>query len=229
MSIRLNNSADNLSIAQAPNPALFTCVLSCKLSTDRNTFSCPISFQDGSTNYMYMETDLDGTTMKWWAWTGAVITSGPNMAVGDWYNFACQRNGNSIYSLKYKRIVDQTMNTSTNTGTATMSINTVQIGNSPFAGENFDGCVAGVKIWEDVLSDAEISNEWRQIAPIRTRNLWAFYPLVGNLGPVGPIAAGVDWSGNGRHLTIAGTVDTGDNNPPIPWRVGQRPSSISHH
>ncbi len=76
-----------------------------------------------------------------------------------------------------------------------------------------DGDIAGVKIWDAALSQAELEAEAQQLSPKRTADLHAFYPLQV------PETMLDDASGNRRNLTaLSGTgswsVQTG---PAIVW------------
>jgi hypothetical protein len=71
------------------------------------------------------------------------------------------------------------------------------VGTDDATGQNewMDGAIADVKVWSTALSQAELEQEALHLAPVRTSNLYAWYPLQ-SLGTML-----TDFSGNGHHLT----------------------------
>ena len=64
----------------------------------------------------------------------------------------------------------------------------------------FDGRIAEVAAWDRAVSDAEITSLSKGFSPLFfTRNLQAYYPLIGNTSPE------VDWK-NGKTATVTGTT-----------------------
>lgn len=221
MSVRLTLATDTLSIASAPNPAILTVVFFAKVSVDRNTFSTAVSVQGTSTQYHIVQCDLDGTTMQSVWNTGGITanTSGQNMAVGTWYAFASQRISDTSRNQRWRvASVNAFTTSSVATSLAAPTVTSCRIGSSPTANQFFNGCIAGVRIWEAQLTLHEIECECAQIAPNRTDNLWAAWPLLD------ANTATEDVSGNGRILTAAGSLLTEDM-PAVPWRQ-QRPSML---
>lgn len=80
----------------------------------------------------------------------------------------------------------------------------------------WNGSVGGVKIWDAVLTQAEIEAERRQYLPVRLANLHLFSPLINTGG-----TSFLDYSGNGRHWTESGTVTDDVDGLPIPWKMGR--------
>lgn len=76
----------------------------------------------------------------------------------------------------------------------------------------FKGNIESVKVWSAALSAAEIRNEEFSIRPIRTANLFAWYPTYQQSDET------VDYSGNGKTLGTPSTKPTTDTNPPIAWQ-----------
>jgi hypothetical protein len=222
MSVRFTTASDTLSIASAPSLSVITVVFFVKVSVDRNTFSTAVSLQASTANFMYSQCDLDGTTMQSvWATGGITInTSGPNMTVGTWYAFAVQRLSDTSRNQRWRVASANAFTTSSPGGTLTApAITSVRIASGPFANQFFNGCISGVRIWEAALSLGEIERECGQVAPNRTENLWAAWPLTS------VDTATEDISGNSRILTAGGSLLTGDDEPPVPFRQ-QRPSML---
>lgn len=79
--------------------------------------------------------------------------------------------------------------------------------------EWLDGRAHSVKIWDGVqLSQQQIQQEMQAIRPINSDgNIWGWYPIF-----PGASERVLDYSGNGRDWTAAGTL-TDEDPPPIPW------------
>lgn len=65
---------------------------------------------------------------------------------------------------------------------------------------------ADCKVWSTALTVGEIETEMPTQAPVKTSNLWGYYPLSVHTDLD-------DYSGNGRHLTGYGTLTTEDDPP----------------
>jgi hypothetical protein len=87
------------------------------------------------------------------------------------------------------------------------------IGNDNDA-EFLNGRAAAIKLYDAVLTPAEIVQEMRQYLPARTANNNGWYPLFTTNDDQ------TDFSGLGRDWTVGGTLATEDG-PPIPWKSGQ--------
>lgn len=75
----------------------------------------------------------------------------------------------------------------------------------------FYGRVAGQKAWSVALTAAEIAREVETLRPIRTTSLYGVWPMF-----QGSNNRLVDYSGNTRLWTAAGTF-TDEDQPPVPW------------
>ena len=77
--------------------------------------------------------------------------------------------------------------------------------------------MAAFKVWQAVLTTAEMTAEMRCYIPQRVANLFEFHAFTGTGND-----ATLDLSGNGRTLTANGTpaITTG---PPIPWDLFDPP------
>lgn len=71
------------------------------------------------------------------------------------------------------------------------------------------------KVWDAVLTQAEIENEMEQMEPVRWDSLHMFIPSFDNAGD-----RLNDYSGNVKTLTATGTL-TDEADPPIPWSLEQ--------
>jgi hypothetical protein len=98
--------------------------------------------------------------------------------------------------------------TSTADTVSSPSFDGLYIGTFATGGSPLDGRLANFKVYDAVLTPAEIEAEFAQYAPVRLASLRRWYPF---------LAAGTaDYSGNGNTLT-GGTGVTTEDGPPIPW------------
>lgn len=208
-SIRGNASGDNITYStSAPSGSSHSVIFFARPRADRDTYSCPMSIDAGTTDYVYTETEVDGLVMKMWDDSGGSIT-GPTMSVDTWYVFAWTKNGTTINF--YHATSGSTTLTSAGsiTGT-TLTPTQVRMLESPWTGEWFNGDIFGVRIWSGaVLSQAELEAEMVQARANRTSNLWfeGFFLGASDLN---------DYSGNGRNFTGGGSLTTEDPPAGIP-------------
>ena len=210
MSARINASGDSYSAVWALGAqSAFSMCCWFKLASDRNAYTGIINTDGNATsgNGVYLQTDADGTTLELWDDQIGHIVFGQNMAVGVWYFIGLAKSGTSAV-LYYRALSSPTLTAVAATVSSSSIVNRFWFGNDQFD-EWVDGSVFAGKHWLAQLSFAEMQAESYQIAPARTANLTAFHPV--------QRAEAADYSGNGRTLTVAGSIDT-DDNPPIPWQ-----------
>jgi hypothetical protein len=125
--------------------------------------------------------------------------------VGAWYHLALTVAGSGAGQVK---TFINGVQTRTYNGDPTIPAERFHIGND---GRGFwlNGSAAAVKVYDVPLTQTEIAAEMQQFLPVRSANLNGFYPLQ-SAG-----AATVDLSGYDRTLTMAGTLTTDPNGPPI--------------
>jgi hypothetical protein len=75
--------------------------------------------------------------------------------------------------------------------------------------EWFNGRVAYWRIWDGLLTEAEILQEWAHSNAVKTAGLFADYRL-SNASDLN------DYSGNGRHLVLGSTSPTDEISPDLP-------------
>lgn len=83
--------------------------------------------------------------------------------------------------------------------------------------DRFDGRIANIKVWTRALTVGELIQEQWQYQPIYTNSLHLWTPLLAS----GSVNDYIDYSGNARDWTTAGTL-TAEDGPPLPWGAGQR-------
>jgi hypothetical protein len=210
MAVRFDASGeDYTSTSSPPSGSAFTVICWAKVSTDRNTWSAAWSSDSSTSNYSYLSTDSDGTTMKWWTQVSGNerTISGPNMTAGTWYRFAAVCNGTDA-TLYYGSGLGALSSASAANWVTLSTSTTFRIGADPFSGEWLNGCIANLKHYSTNLTQAEIERELLQYMPERTTNLVRWHPFLTN--------ETVDYSGNARTLS-GGTGTAREDGPPIPW------------
>lgn len=192
----------------------FTAVTICgwvKLSIDKNNYASPFSLDDGDTSdYLTLYTDPDGTSLNVQGqhsggFTDAALRS---LTVGGWYFLAIKCDGSTVTGYAIAAGETAVTKASVTTSIPFGTTNRLWFGSNVWA-EGWNGLIAAVKVYDAVLTDNEVMAEMNQYLPVRTANLNSFYPFLTKED------AG-DYSGNGRTLTLTGTVANEDG-PPIAW------------
>jgi len=125
---------------------------------------------------------------------------------GVWYHATMVRSGvarclaiiNGVYSC------ESTINVSTRKAATVMTIGRTQDGE-----EYIDGRVAAIKAWNTALTPEEVRREMKFISPVRTTNLYGWWPGY-------PGQHGKDYSGNQHDFTEVGSP-TDEAPPPVVW------------
>lgn len=212
MAVRFDNHADRLlysGVPSSPSAYTFSCWL--RIVTDRNNYSNIFAVEDnpGGTEWNELITENDGTTLALYDHSGgAAALSFAALSTGTWY-FAAFSVGTSGAAVGYVASAAATSITRV-TGTALVmsAPHHCLIGSTTFS-EFFNGRIAHARLWDAVLSDADVANERWRTRPGRRANLHAWWPLENSAGKL------VDYSGNGRNLTSpgAGSWATEDGPP----------------
>lgn len=229
MAVRLDASGDRLNrTTSLPTYNACTIMGWFKISVDRDTETTFIQLDSASTKFI-VATNSGGLRLQ--VYNGVSTALGSTPTLNTWFHLAMVVNGTSTgnFLTYYNGALDITYDA--NSGTSTDLI----LGNSddPGVAEWLNGCIAAVKVYDAVLVAAEIAQEMRQYMPFRTASLNSFYPLLSIADDE------IDFSGNGRTLTVSGTLAT-EAGPPIAWRQGRRkiihipaagggPTAFPHH
>lgn len=216
MSVRFDSSTDTLRRALSGFGNIgttgFTACWFVRVRADRNTFSCPFAIDNG-TAYILIETEDDGLNMYLMGSTGTILLGATT--IDTWY-FQALTYDNASFADAYQAEATATgaLPAAVNLVTNNFTPNQYFVSGSHFGGEWLDGNVCGLRIWRNRLTPAELEAERRQIAPVRTADLYAFYPLLDSTTRLS------DLSGNGNALTnLSGTPSPStEANPPVPWR-----------
>lgn len=186
-----------------------------RLATDRNADSCPFSIENtDSSNQLQLNTDNTGTLLQ--VVSGFQVQPLINLVVGEWYFIALTSDG--VAPKGYAALAsDSSLTTATLNSFASIVQTKFLVGTSEGAGNKFiDGSLTALRIWDAVLTQAELEQERRSIRPIRMANLNSFFPMLNANERL------VDYSGLGGDLfePAAGSWSTEDG-PPAFWRRGR--------
>lgn len=210
MAVRFATNGDALgTTAGAPDDASTTFVAWVYMTAGTATNAALIRIRTSADALVTeLGTKVDGVTIRLNS-TGNTLNGTYVFTAGVWAKVACTIAGTTgtIYS------ADGQSNTVTST-TGTLSAGTAArftLGGRPDSTGLWNGRMAGVKLYNRVLTLDEIRTEWTQILPVNTAGLHAAYPL-----DSGSASGLLDVSGNGPMLS-QGTTLTEDG-PPIPRR-----------
>ena len=178
-----------------------------KLDGDFDFYNHVMSSDDASSHYCGMGVSSGGTNF----YVSNFGSSGFDFTPGVWTFIAAtiDRTGAECW-LYYAPTPATTLTRDFAYGNASpqlLDTNTFFIGNDGF-GSVWNGSIAAVKVWNAVLTQAELEAEMTEYAPQRTANVWGAWKF--DNGP-----QTTDDSGNGRTLTMAGTPVTDTSGPPI--------------
>lgn len=214
MSVRFDGSTDALSrTTNLPSITSFTMMGWFYFSADRNTIVNTLAFgQSSGGGYYQLYWDQTGSGSVLGTWNGAASSSGTtSLSLSTWYHLAMTVSGTAAGNfLVYLNGALEI----TAAGRDIPTAGKLWVGNDNDS-EWLNGRVAAVKIYDAVLTAAEIAQEMRQIQPVRFANLNSWYPLWSTADDE------IDYSGQGRTLTVGGTLAMEDG-PPIPWKQGRR-------
>lgn len=220
MSVRFDASADYLrrtTAGIAASGANLSGCLWCKRKVDTGAFATALYLvvPTSSQLELWLETETGGDRMDFYELpaTESAI-SGGTLTIDTWFFYGFTRS-NTSRSLYRGSEAGGTLTKATNgdTRTVTNSVNTLYIGNDVYT-EPFNGEIAYVRLWDAVLSDADMDAEWRSATPVRATNLRGDWRLAS------AATATTDSSGNSLTLTVGGTLADGGANPTPPAAGG---------
>lgn len=217
MSVRFDASGDKLTRTSGlPSnmQSAFTVAGWVKITVDRNDWSTFCALAQATNNFVYIQTYSDG--VKWQLWSQGGSVDIYTASVGTWVYLVMQifQSGPWYASAAYVLAGGSTVNWTGSLSVGSSTPDLFSLGDSPFTGEFLNGSMGGVKVWTAALTDAEILREMYNFAPKRLSDLWGWYPFI----PQGSASGyGTDYSGNGKTLTVGGTLAWEDNPPLIGW------------
>lgn len=161
----------------AINPLTFCCWY--KPSVDINTWSHTIgALWSDTNNYLYIQTDSDGTTFKVWTAKGGTFKEGTlvNATIGTWYFFAYVVSGTQAVTGYYADASASglsSQNVNAIPSGAWFTPTTMKFGDSVFTGEYANGVLANPMFFSAALTQAQLENLRWQYLPQFTSNLHA--------------------------------------------------------
>lgn len=173
-------------------------------TSDTNTNVGILSLDDNNLAALNIDgvgTAADGTTSVASVAFNGVSTapSGPAFSTGTWYHVAIVRATASSFLvyINGNQEISDTRAIGTRNAATRMEMGGITASNV----FRFDGRVASVKAWDTSLTQTEIQAEMAQVFPVRTSNLWGFWPTGNGTGE-----RARDYTTNARHWTESGTL-----------------------
>lgn len=215
MSVRFDASADYLRRTSGlpASGAIHSGCCWVKRKVDTGAFASVFYYHGITGSYeFWIETETGGDRLDLYEYPGAESQAiGPTLTIDTWFFIGWKRT-NTSRSIYYGTEAGGTLTKATNTDTrnVTAAISEFYIGNDVFT-EPFNGEIAYFRLWDaTALSDADFDAEWRSATPVLTSGLWGDWRLAS------AATATTDSSGNGRSLTVGGTLSDGGANPVPP-------------
>lgn len=204
-----------------PSPTSFSACGWVKLvayNTSGVSFNTIFCLQDGvSTDGILLEFSSGAQTFDFHTTFGGDIVFTNGTFLDDWFHFSMWSNGTGVGSASCTifrpGVFTETKTGPGGTNVAPGSMTLACL--SPLV--NGSNCrMAGVKVWDAALTDAELEMERWSLCAIRRTNLHIETPLI---DPTAALCA-VDLSGNGRDWSVTGsTIEEG---PPITYSRRRR-------
>ena len=211
MAIRIDASGDYLRrTANLPTTSAFTACCWFYYVSTRSAYAFFISFENAvSSASAGLSIGFDTSNAFFViVSSGSPATFGSNPATSAWHFVALRANGTNVKG--FHRTLSGTWQTATTSSAPSFTPAVLAFGNDSY--DDWVNCrLAGIKVWDAALSDAEIENEAETLRPQRFANLNLWTP-----GFSGSGERTRDYSGNGRNLTEGGTL-TDEDAPPIAY------------
>jgi Concanavalin A-like lectin/glucanases superfamily len=216
MAIRHNSDADSVErTANVPDDTAFTASCWIYRVNDRVGQESLIALDEGVNGLSVIVVDEDTNAIKLFNLATGSTQVYATPATATWYFVAmtCAGTGANAQKGYVAAATETALTTASQTGEAAHTPSGLYFGrHSLDSGEWLDGRIAAIKVWDAVLTQAELEQERWCYRPARTANLNLWAPMIN------PVVADnvTDFSGNGRNLTFTniGAVEDG---PPIGW------------
>lgn len=217
MAVRSDSIGDRLNISSGvlDYNSAYTIMFFLQIVVDQNAITTFLVISDNSNNnadnfrtsatgtLLQMRTAISGTTS---------IISGSDLTVGTWYHIAIVRESATSCKVYLNGVLDIT-NTQDITGRAAAA--DLRFLGRAGTSDPSNCKIAHIKAWSTNLSQADIVREMFSVMPVYPGSMYAWWPCF-----AGVTERLVDWSGNGRTFTAAGTL-TDEDGPPVSYLVRQ--------
>lgn len=213
MAVRFDASGEALTrTASLPSSTAFTMCGWAKRAASTSTWTFFAGLENAtssSTKYMVIGYRNNGPFCISSDTGGTAAQFGTTYGDGVWFFWAISNAGTGATDFKGYAMAstESSFQTVTETGSS-FTAAMMPFGNDSY-NERFNGTMAGLRVWDAVLTQAELEQERYSILPVRMANLHGFWPIFGHSDLV-------DYSGNARDLTATGTLSTEDG-PPVSW------------
>lgn len=214
MSVRFNADADRLertSDVFADMP--YTACGFVQLVNNTGNFSALFSLEEsGGSGFHTLKTDSDGVTLRLFIDAPPVTVTLGVLTLGTHYFAAITHDGGTATGYLGVAGSDTPLASASAADVTARAFVAMVLGGSGF-NEPGDLRLAGWRVFDAVLTPAELERERRSWHPVRRANLGFHYRFLNAEEKL------VDYSGNGFNLSApgAGTWET-EENPPITWR-----------
>src|SRR4030095_10238267 len=208
MGVRIDASADYLGRATGlPSKDAFTMAAWVFFHSYRPDSVVLTIFESGVGGYFIFTDSTTGDQPN--VYDGTTPTALDIASLNTWYFMYLRSNGTNTSG--GMRSVTASAFTTASGGTSAFTPNQMRFGNDD-AGFYSNITIAGMKIWDAHLSDAELEQEYMNFLPHRFADLHLWAPAIDSV----LADASDDWSGNARDLTQGGTLTLGES-PPVSW------------
>lgn len=214
MSVRFDNAADRLlrTADLLDMNSVYTWCAWVYLVSNLATQSTFFALNDNNVNNLdIVRTAANGVQVQLRCSIGGAGTNvgGTTLSVGTWYHVAMVRESQTSLKAYLNGVLDATAtdNITGRVAAQRMEHGAIRSTNA----QPSDSRVAAIKAWNTNLTAAEIAQEVQTIRPVRSANLYGFWPAF-------PTTAERlrDYSGNGRDWTESGML-TDEDPPPVSW------------
>lgn len=211
MAIVVDASGEGLTrTTSLPSATAFT-ITGWAYTTERagvNSYVC--SFLDtGNTHFMLLGySSSSSTQLRLDCNSGQPLFNGGGYTThGAWFFWALRRDTDNIFvGRAFRPGTDSTFGTAQTTESTFGTLIAIYLGTDDI--NDWSNCrVANVKLWDAVLTDAELYNEMWSVVPKRRTNMHLWSPLFNGL---------TDYSGAGKTWTSLGTATWADG-APVGW------------
>lgn len=200
--LRIETSSERVRIpagAYPTDPAYWTWCGWGKIDVDRNTYTVFFALETGvghATEWNELVTETNGTTLSIYDTNGNVATLG-SMTVGVWYFMALSQN-NGTLTAYIAAEGDTSLTKVSGSGEVISVIETATMGMSTFTAEALNGSMCQGRLWDVVLTDAEVLEEFLSFELVKTSSVLGWWKMddITNFR--------LDSSGNSNTLTTLG-------------------------
>lgn len=217
MAIRFDAAGEGLSRSTSlPSATAFTLCGWFKIVGDgagSNEYLCAIGDTDG-TDWLVFYTRVSGTySVRLYSPAAGAPVSAGSISTGQWYfgALSCAGTGATDAKARFAALGATTFSSASVPGVA-FTPTALAFGDTLSYGQWANAAVAGWKLFDRALTDAELLAEMYRLTPASTTNLNLWTPMVHNTAA----NAVRDFSGNGRDWTAVGTLSVEDG-PPVGW------------